>query len=183
MSIRMMSAIPARVIQVLQDFLPAELDLIDAEEADGIVTPDIPTNPTCWHAWDRRLIVEFPAMSIRTAASSPLEVRPDTFGARVNAIHRLDLMFHATLANAGTSPLTLQKLMHRYVSGAVRVLAVMKEGLQTVGDPVRWGSPVELTLCEWVDDATYGPEVEQEGGAIVRTATLPVRIQRVEARS
>jgi len=183
MAIRLMSPIPARLIEVLQDYLPAELDLIDAEEADGVVTPDIPTNPACWHALDKKLIVEFPAFSVRGLGSRPNDVKPDTFGRRVDADHRLDLMFHASIGVApGASPLNLQKIMHRYVNGAIRVLCLMHEGLDTVADPTRWGSPNTTTVCEWVDEATYGPETEQEGGAIVRTATLPVRVRRIENR-
>lgn len=182
MSLRLMTPIGARVITVLQDFLPAELDLIDAEESDGITTPDI----RFWHAFDRKVITEYPAFSLRAASSiptGPSGVREDGMGRRVDAVHRLDLMFHATLQNiSGSEPAKLQSLMHRYVNGAMRVLCIMKDGLQTVTDPTRWGSPNATTVCEWLDEATYGPETEQEGGIVVRTATLPVRVRRIEAR-
>ncbi len=66
MSPRMMSGLPARIIQVLKDFLPAELDLIDAEEADGITTPDIPT--AGYYQWDKKNIPEHLSFAIRTVS-------------------------------------------------------------------------------------------------------------------
>lgn len=183
MSLRLMSPLPARIIQVLQDYLPAELDLIDAEENDGLTTPNIPTTPPCWFAWNKPLLVEFPACTVETVGSAPLDVKPDGFGRRLDVRHRLNLRFSAsTNVVAGASPLNLQKVLHRYVNGAIRVLCLMHEGLDTVADPVDFGSPNATTLCEWVEEAIYGPEAEQEGGAIVRTAMLPVRVRRIEAR-
>lgn len=176
MALRLMSGLPARVAQVLKDFLPAELDLIDAEEADGITTPDVAN--ANYYEWDQQVIPKFPACSIRTVSSAPVEVRPDTFGRRVDARHRLDVMFHATLQEVvGSDPLVLQKLMHRYVNGAMRVLCLMKEALQTSADNVRF-----LELVEWAEAATYGPEEAQGDGAIVRTATLPISVRRREER-
>lgn len=174
MAIRMMSGLPARVIQVLTDYLPAELDLIDAEEADGLTTPDILE----WHAWDIPVITHYPAVSIRTASSDPVEVRTTLMGERIDAGHRIDVMFHAIHETAGGLPQDLQKLMHRYITGAVRVLCVTKEALQTIADPTRF-----VELVEWAEEATYGPEVAQESGAIVRTATLPINIRRRESRT
>jgi len=175
MAIRMMSGLPARIIQVLKDYLPAELDLIDVEEGDGVVTPDIPAGS--YYEWNREFIPEYPACSVRIVSSSPVEVRPDTFGQRVDAHHLLELRFHATLAQAGSEPDVLQKLMERYVAGAVRVLCVMKEALQTAADPTRF-----VEIVTWAGAATYGPEVEQEDGAIVRSAILPIDVRRREER-
>jgi hypothetical protein len=183
MAIRLMGPIVGRIILVLQDYLPAELDLIDAYEAANggisLTTPDI----LYWNDWDRMLIPEYPAFSARTVSSLPIDVKPDTFGQRITASHRIDLMFHATMQNVqGSNPRDLQAILHRYIAGAARVLCVMKERLQTVSDPTEWGSPGSRTVCRWQDEATYGPETEQEGGAIVRTATLPVRVERAEVR-
>ncbi len=174
MAIRMMSGLPGRVIQVLKDFLPAELDLIDAEENDGITTPDIAARD--YHEWDRPVIPEYPACSIRPVSASPVEVRPDTFGKRVDARYRLDVIFHVTIGQSD-DPQTIQDLLFRYVTGAVRVLCIMKEALQTTADPTRF-----VEIVEWVGDATYGPEVEQDEGALVRSAVLPISVRRREER-
>ena len=177
MAVRMMSGLTARVIQVLVDFLPAELDLIDTEESDGITTPDIDAGN--YFEWERKVIPEFPAMTIRTVSSTPIEVRPDSFGQRVDAVHQMDLLFHCTLAQANSDPLELQKLTERYVNGAMRVLTLIKNRLETSADD----NPFQgVQLVEWLADATYPPEPEQDDGAIVRTATLPISIRRVEAR-
>lgn len=179
MAIRLMSGLPARVIQVLQDYLPAELDLIDAEEADGITTEDIPDDR--YYEWDKPVIAEGPACSIRPVSSVPLnefEIRPMLMGDRAYTIHRLDVMFHLSIQQSDTSdPAVMQRKLFRYVSGAVRVLCIEKEALQTVADPTRL---VELTY--WPGEATYGPEEGQEDGATVRTATLPIAIRRNEVR-
>jgi hypothetical protein len=178
----MMSGIPARVIQVLQDYLPAELDLIDTEEGDSVTTPDI--DNADYHQWDRLTIAEYPACSLRTVSSTLVDIKPETFGRRIDAFHRVDVMFHATIANAvaastADQSMVLQKLMHRYIAGAARVLCVMYEGLQTSADATRWAETVI-----WTEPAVYGPEFDQteDGGAIVRTATLPIAVRRREAR-
>lgn len=182
MAVRMMSGLPARVAQVLKDYLPAELDLIDIEEADSITTPDIES--ASYYEWDQKLIQRYPACSIRTASSSALvnqdgspQVYPLTFGSAIRARHRLDVRFHLTIGQANANPLTLQKFMQRYVAGAMRVLCIMHPTLTTVADPVDFVSDVL-----WVGDAVYGPEEEQDDGALVRTATLPIEIIRSEVR-
>jgi len=177
MALRLMSGLPGRIVQVLRDFLPAELDLIDTEENDGITTPDI--DSTDYHEWDRLVLSRFPACTLRLVSSSPIEIRPDTFGQRSDAEHRVDVMFHASLEESGTDPVTLQRILMRYVCGAMRVLAVMKYGLETTADPVAFAG---VELVTWAEPATYGPEEEQEDGLVVRTATLPISIRRREAR-
>lgn len=180
MPLLLMSPIPARLIQVMRDFLPAELTSIDSQAADGFTTPSIPTNN--YHAWDRPVITEYPAMSIRAVSSIPLDVKPDTFGQRADVVHRIDILFHGSInVIPGSERADLQKLLHRLVLGGVRVLSIMKEGLQTVADPTRWGSPNVTTVCTWEDPATYGPEADQDG-VVVRTAVLPIRVRRIEAR-
>jgi hypothetical protein len=176
MAIRMMSGLPERVIQVLKDFLPAELDLIDAEEADSITTPDIGADD--YHEWDRPVIHEFPACSIRPVSSRPVEVLSEGFGKRVDAVHRLDVSFHVVIAQATDSdPQMMQDLLFRYITGAMRVLCVTKEALQTTADPTRF-----VEIVTWFGEATYGPGVEQDDGAIVRSAVLPIAVRRREER-
>jgi len=174
-----MTPVLGRIVQVLKDYLLAETALIDTEEGDGIVTPQIPDQN--YFDYDPKLIAKYPACSIRGAGSVPIEVRANLFGQRTHTLQRIEIMFTATIAQAKDSR-TLEKMMQRYVNGAVRVLCVVYEGLQTIADPVRWGSPNAETIAEWTQEATYGPEVTQGDGSIVRTATLPLDIRRIEAR-
>jgi hypothetical protein len=179
MAIRLMSNLPARIIQVLQDYLPAELILIDAEEADGITTLAVPNGQ--YYEWDQRTIPKYPACSIRIVSSTPIEVWPsnDATGARwIRADHRVDVMFHVILSQSPTGdPKVLQRLLSRYVAGAARVLCVLKESLQTALDTDRYAE-----ITRWLEPAVYGPEEEQEGGEVVRTATLPITVRTSEVR-
>lgn len=175
MAIRMMSGLPARVIQVLQDYLPAELDLIDAEEADGVTTPDIASAD--YYPWDIHNITAYPACSIRAESTVPIEVLDSDMGSRVDAYHNLEVMFHVTSGVTDSAGVDLQVLLARYISGAARVLCITKWALQTSADPTRF-----VEVVQWVNEATYGPQLEQDDGAIVRTAILPIRVRRRESR-
>jgi hypothetical protein len=179
MSLLLACDIPERIMQVLADFLPTELDSIDTAMADGMTTPDIPA--ANYSQWEQGMVPEYPACVIRAVSSSPVDVKPDTFGQRVDAFHRFDVMFTVSRENANTagddSPLGMQKLLMRYIAGAVRVLAIMHEGLQTALDPTR-----VVTVVNWTEAATYGPDTEQADGSVVRTATLPIEVRLIEAR-
>lgn len=180
MALRMMSPLPARVIQVLKDFLPAEMTLIDAEEADGITTPTIAALD--YFEWDQGTIRSFPACSLRLVSSRPhaedfTEIRPDSLGKRASVLHRMDVMFHVTKGDTSGDSLELQRLLTRYINGAMRVLCIMKYELPTTADPTAF-----VAWTKWVGEATYGPEEAQDEGAIVRTAILPVEIWTIEAR-
>lgn len=182
MSILLACDLPGRICQVLDDYIATELTSIDTALADGITTPDIDTAD--FYQWDQQMIPEFPACVVRSISSTPMPtsgVYSDGFGQRVDALHRFEILFHATRDNANVagmdSPLGLQRLLMRYVAAGVRVLAIMYEGLQTIADPTR-----AVTLVQWAGPATYGPEQEQADGAIVRTATLPIDVRLIEAR-
>ncbi len=174
MAMRLMSGLQARVIQVLKDFLPAELLLIDAEESDSITMAEILA--ANYHEWDRQSIHEFPAVSIRAETSTLVgdEIKPDGFGRDVTANHRLVIMFHE---RAETDTRDMERRLERYAAGALRVLCIMKEALQTTADPTRFVEQVE-----WAEPIQYTPAEDQEDGAIVRTASLTIDIRRRELR-
>lgn len=177
MPIRMMSPLPGRVVQVLKDFLYAETQLIDAEENDGIATPQIVD--ANFYDYDLLLIPAYPACSIESVSSVPLVVQPRTTGQRVDVLHRMNVKFHASVRQGG-SLRTMEKLIQRWVNGAMRVLAVLKDGLETSADPTRFGSPLALTATRWRDAASYGPQTQQGDGSIMRTGILPIEIKRTE---
>jgi hypothetical protein len=184
MTLLLMSPVALRVVQVLKDYHAAELALVDADAADGFASTPIPADGLHYFDWDQKNIPEYPACSIRGVSTTPRDVKPDGFGGRVDGSHRLDVMFHARIDNipGGSAPKDLQKLLERYVAAAVRILADKKNGLETIGNPTRWGSPGVTTIATWSEPATYGPEASQDDGAIVRTATLPIDVRRIEAR-
>jgi len=174
MSLRMASPIPARVIQVLQDYLPAELDLIDGEEG-GDATPDI----VVFYQWDRQVLStsEAPAITVELHGISPIDVKPDTFGRRLDAEYLMNVKVHVQRSQGSDDALRLQVLTHRYVAGIFRVLCVMKEGLETAADPTRFAESV-TPGDEPID---LGPDIDQTG-TVVRTASVPIRIRRREPR-
>lgn len=180
MTMRMQTPIPARVIQTLQDYLPAELDLIDGEEGD-FTTPDIPN--ANYFDWDRRSPPAFPAFTMRLPLFDSIGVRPDTFGQRLDAGYLVECMAHVTLGASSPNPRRLQYLCYRYAAGLFRVLCVKYEGLQTIADPTRWGSPTVTTTVEPGGRVTLSPEPEQESGEVVRTVTVPIIVRRIEARA
>lgn len=175
MALHLMAALPARIIQVLKDFLPAELDLLDASLADGIVTPDINASRG-YHEVEKRIIDFYPALTIRTMESEPIEVRPVQFGERIDARHHVELMVHVT-AQQGNA-LLLQKLIHRYATAIVRVLTIRKLNLETAADPTQYAE-----IVEWLQPMIYSPLAEQAEGAIVRTVTIPLSVRLREVRS
>jgi hypothetical protein len=172
MSIHGPSGLAARIIQVLKDYLPAELDLIDTEEG-GLTTPDIAAN--AYHEWDRKLVTAFPAVTMAIRRGRPLEVLPVNFGSRSHAIYEVDLFSHV-LAGGSDDGLRLQDLCFRYSTGMYRVLTILKTGLETAADPVRRVQMVRSRSFDW------GPTEEQATGTIVRTAVTGIDVEKLEAR-
>jgi hypothetical protein len=91
-------------------------------------------------------------------------------------------MVHVTLGVSSPNPLRLQQMCFRYAAGLCRLLLIAHNGLDTLADPVRWGSPTATTVVETAGTVQLGPAQAQESGAIVRTVTVPVNVRRIEAR-
>lgn len=175
MALLLTNGLPERVVQVLKDFLPTETARVDTAMADGITTPTIAA--TDFYAWDARVIKAAPSCTIRVVASELAEAWPDGFGQRVHSRHRLEVVFHVSIETGATDVMKMQKLLQRYIAGAISTISIMKEGLQTTADPTR-----RVSLVEWAGPATYGPEADQAEGTVIRTATLPIQITTIEAR-
>jgi len=176
----MASGLPTRIIEVLRDYLPAELDLIDTEQADGIVTPDVPTD-RYWE-WDRPLLPSFPAVTIAVGRARPVETLPAGQGSRLHAWYDVEVKFHVDagvadgLAGAYDTAQVLQRLCFRYGAAGYRVLCDQKDRLQTVADPTLYAHQVRLVEVRW------GPEQSQESGQKTRTAVVAVEVRKIEAR-
>lgn len=173
MTMRMFSPIADRVNQVLQDFLTAELALIDAEEG-GLATPTIPS--ANYHEYLRLVVTAFPAIRTVVTGATPIETRADGFGQRLDAQYHVDVHVDATLDTAVDNELVLQRWVQRYTAGIFRVLTIFKDGLQTTADPVRFAEIVTPN-----GDVTIGPQAQQEVG-ITRGGVVPVNVRRREAR-
>lgn len=174
MPMRMFHGIPPRINQVLKDFLPAELDLIDTEETQA-ATPDIPAGAY----WDyfRPVLPQFPGVRINPKAMTPIDVKPDTFGQRLDAWFKFDVIVDVQLRTAEDTPLVLQQLVTTYTAGIFRVLCIFKEGLQTAADTTRFAKIVTPD-----GDIQIGPLEEQEG-VLVRSGSVPIQVRMIEARA
>jgi hypothetical protein len=175
MTMRLGSPIAGRIIQVLKDYLPAELALIDAEEG-GDATPLPGTDG--WWDWDRPLLTSWPAIRIRDKGFAVLEIYASQMGSRVNAIHDVDILYDFALNTAAEDAESLIASCKRAAAGIVRVLCVMHEGLDTVADPIRWPGLESVKPTR----ADYGPQQGQGTGQQARTAVVSLAVQRIETR-
>jgi hypothetical protein len=175
MPLTLMARLPARVIQVLKDYLPAELDLVDANVGDGIVTPDIDTSRGYFEL-DKRVLDVIPSLCIHTLSSEPVEVKPITFGSRAYAIHNLEIL--VTVSSQLGDALLMEKLLHRYAAAIIRVLCIQKLNLETAADPVPFAE-----IVQWLGTIDYRPLPEQQDGKIVRTVSIPIAVRLREVRS
>lgn len=175
MPLTLMSKLPARIIQVLKDFLPAELDLVDANVADGLVTPDI--DPARgYFELDKRTLDVIPSLCVHCVSSEPLEVKPITFGSRAYAIHNIEIL--VTVSSQLGDALVLEKLLYRYAAAVIRVLCIQKLNLETAADPTQF-----CEIVQWLGTMDYRPLPEQQDGKIVRTVSIPIAVRLREVRS
>ena len=172
MPIRGFGPIGLRIIQTLRDHLPAELDFIDAEEAQA-ATPDVLDGS--YHEYFRPIVPVFPAVRIQPRGFQPIDVKPVNHGAHLDAYYRFDVVVDTQLKTAADTPLTLHRWVITYTRGIFRVLCVRKVRLETAADPTAFAFNVEH------DGAVrIGPEVEQEEGTAVRSGAVPIKVRQYE---
>jgi len=172
MTLRMGSGLSQRIIQVLKDYLPGEVSMVDGEEG-GAATPAVPA--ANYHTWDRPLPTSFPAITVSVNRPRPLGVLPELFGSRIHANYEVTIKVHV-LCSGTDGPLQLQEQCYRYSAAVIRVLCIRFTGLETVADPVR-----NVSMVRW-READFGPTAEQAGGAVARTAMIGVDVEKTEAR-
>ena len=172
MAIRGAERAVARVIAVLQASLPAELDLIDAEEGDGITLTDV-DNAAYFDYEDQRVLVEHAlAIVVNHTATSPIDLMSDTNSPGVyDAFH--DIVVSVSMKDTGNErPSTMKKRVERYARGIERVLAIKNPTLPS-------GGVETVVFVTREEDSTF-IQAEQEEGGYVRTATIPFRIRTRE---
>ena len=174
MTILMATGLAARIVQVLKDFLPAQLDLIDTAAADSETTPDVSAS-LGYHVVERRPMVDFPAIEVLTLGATPVELLSKGHGSRLAGDYQVTLLIHVHLRDADDDAAILRRHLDAYVAGVMTVLGILHEGLDTTGDPMRFTEQVD-----WVGTVNYGPEPDQAEGQLVRTATVPLTLRRRE---
>jgi hypothetical protein len=171
-TMRMTVGLGARIIQVVRDFLPAELNLVDSDNG-GLATPDIP-NANMFE-WNRPLINAFPALVLAFSSPQIIEMRGLLMGDRLHAIYPVDVRVHV-LGEGPDDAHRLQELSFRYVLALTRILTDQKHGLETALDPVRYVHLVRLR------GVFFGPDVNQDEGQITRTSAVMLDVERIEQR-
>ena len=177
MAIRGFHPIPARIIQVLKDFLPAELDLIDADESQD-ATPDIGAGD--YWEYLKPLVADFPAVRIDVVGMSPEETLVDSAGqlpGRLTGAYQFDIWADVQIDTAVQDALSLQKLVTTYSMGIFRVLCILKDGLQTTADDTRFAH----TVVPGGDVRVVTHESPSEGN-LVRSGVVPIIVTRIETR-
>ena len=173
MSVLIAIPIAARLIQVLKDFLTAELALIDTEADDTIVTPPIPVGN--FHETVLDPVPGTPAILMSVLATELIDRRVLQMGGTSDAQTRVDVVVVTSIADAGEDALAIQQFTLRYMVGIYRVLAIKHARLDTTGDPNAF---VENTVLAGPMDP--GPAPGQEPGQMVRTAVVPLNIRTRE---
>ena len=169
----MFHPVAGRIVQVLKDYLPAELDALDTLLGQP-ETPDI--QDSGYFEYGRRVQIQFPGVRVRHKGMRPIEVRTFLMGELLYAWYLIDVMVDVELSTVADDELALERNLMTYVEGIYRVLCLRYDGLETIADPTRFAFAVELE-----SDVSVGPIESQEGYA-VRTGILPLRVRRNEQR-
>lgn len=162
----------------LQTYLPAELDLIDAEEADGVTLADV----------DNAAYLEFESEAALVEHALAITINPDDGGTEtialtsishtpgnVHAEHAITVAVHLKDVENETPEVTKRRVM-RYARAVERVLAVKyptmpDAGAETVFSVSRLGAgPMRYRLNE-----------EQAEGQHVRSAVIPFLVTTYES--
>lgn len=161
--------VPTRVIQVLEDYLGAELDLVDAERG-GEATPDIVN----FFGGPRPLLNVYPCITVDSKQDQEIDGRGISWDGIGRSQRDLSVEVAAHIQTTGQDTNRMRDLAERYFAAIVRILRHRHDGLETIADPVRFATSVTRP-----DPATFVDE-QQSSGAIVRSVRIPFRIQLIE---
>lgn len=160
-----------RITATLQAYLPAELDLIDAEMADGLTLEDV--TDIYEHEAPISLVPSPLCIVVNAESSEPVEITTHTNSPGIyDCEHRIVVRFE--MKNTGNEePQTMKKRVLRYARAIERVLAIKYPTLPNAGVET-------VTYVRRIDSATYLQD-GQEAGESVRTATIPFIVRNYEA--
>jgi hypothetical protein len=161
--------VPSRVIQVLEDYLPDELNLVDAERG-GDATPDVVN----FFGGPRPLLDIYPCITVDSKQDQEIAGRGISYDGVGSSQHDLTVEVAAHIQSTGEDTNRMRDLAERYFAGIVRVLRHRYDGLETIADPIRFAMSVTRP-----DPATFVDE-QQGSGALVRSVRIPFRVQVYE---
>lgn len=172
MAIRGAEYAVTRMIATLQTYLPAELDLIDAEEAD-FVLDDVENGHYYDFADPRVLVNSNLAIVVNVSATTPLAIKSTTNSPGVYDVeHTIEVAVHKK-GTENEGPATMKKRVLRYARGIERVLAIKY--------PTLPGGGVEtVVMARRFGDVTYIDTADDEG-RYTRTARVPFLVHTYEA--
>lgn len=160
----------ARIVSTLQTYLPAELDLIDAEMADGITLEDVSNAKYYSYEAEAGSLDESPAITVNVEATEPLMLLSTTNSPGLDrSRHRVMVGVHMKNEGNEADPATMKKRVLRYARAITRILVNKYPTL---------GGTVLSTTRE--GEATYISQ-DQEPGNYVRSAKIPIVVETYEA--
>ena len=169
MAIRGAEYAVARMITILQTYLPAELDLIDAEEADGITMDDVANAEYYQGEVDDQHTPEYPAIVVDARSSIPISITSTTHSPGTDQSDHEIVVSVLMNNSANESKATLKKRILRYARGVVRVLAIKYPTLENTVVYVKRVGAGAATYRESDDETVY-----------LRTAEIPFLVQTYE---
>lgn len=162
------SDVPSRIIQVLEDFLPAELDLIDTERG-GDPTTDI----AAFYGGPRPALSIFPSVNVDSKRVSFTNIYEDDLSTgQFDYTRHVEVAAH--LQSTGQDTNDMRDRAERYEAGILRVLCAKKTGLETTANPIRWAMMVRP------DGEPTTVDEEQSSGALVRSVRIPIAVRMIE---
>lgn len=173
MAIRGAEYVVARVVSILQTYLPTELDLIDAEEGDSITMDDVANAQYYQGELDDQHSPEYPAIIVDALSSTPIAILTTTHSpGSEQADHEIVVSVLMTNSN-NESKADLKKRILRYARGISRVLSIKYPTLPSGGAPT-----VVSVKRVGAGETLY--QAENENSVYLRTATIPFVVQTYE---
>lgn len=165
-----------RMVTTLQTYLPAELDLIEVEEADGVTLADVDNGAYLEFESDAALVehalaITLDARSSRTISITSISHSP---GNQFDE-HEITLGLHLKDVENETPEVTKRRVM-RYARAIVRVLAVKYPTMPSGG-----AETVFKVSRDGAGDMLYRLNEEQAEGQHVRSAVIPFLVTTYES--
>lgn len=173
MAIRGAEYAVARMVTILQTYLPAELDLIDAEEADGITMDDVANAEYYQGEVDDQHTPEYPAIVVDVRASNPIAITTTTHSPGTDQSDHEIVVSVLMNNSANESKAILKKRILRYARAIVRVLAIKYATLPDGAAPT-----VFRVWREGAGRALYKDSEDET--TYLRTAEIPFLVQTYE---
>ena len=169
MAIRGAEYAVSRIVTILQTYLPAELDLIDAEEADSITMDDVANAEYYQGEVDDQHTPEYPAIVVDARSSTPIAITSETHSPGSDQSEHEVVVSVLMNNSANEGKAELKKRILRYARGIVRVLAIKYPTLS---------GTVLYVKRDGAGAATY--QSSEENSVYLRTAEIPFLVQTYE---